>query len=162
MKLFLKLINNKNSDLYNNEKNFTNDAGYDLYCVEEVTVKGGSVGKVKLGIIGQPEIQNQSYMLFPRSSIYKTPLRLVNSVGIIDKDYRGELKAPLQNNPNVSTYLVDFTAGVDVVEKYTYSIESYSRLVQICAPDLSPLSMAFVNELDDTSRGSGGFGSTGI
>jgi dUTP pyrophosphatase len=138
-----------------------------MYCADGEDILPGDTSLVGLGVkcrmvdTTKPSV-TVGYYMYPRSSIYKTPLRLVNSVGIIDKDYRGELKAPLQNNPNVSTYLVDFTAGVDVVKKYTYSIEIYSRLVQICAPDLSPLSVAFVDELDNTSRGSGGFGSTGI
>ena len=143
------------------------DSGIDMFCADGGDILPGDTSLVGLGVkcrmvdTSNPGV-TVGYYMYPRSSIYKTPLRLVNSVGIIDKDYRGELKAPLQNNPNVSTYLVDFTAGVDVVEKYTYTIESYSRLVQICAPDLSPLSVAFVDELDNTSRGSGGFGSTGI
>ena len=143
------------------------DSGIDMFCSQREEIMPGETVLVKLGVkcrMVDTTNSNETvgYYMYPRSSTYKTPLRLVNSVGIIDKDYRGELKAPLQNNPNVSTYLVDFTKGVDVVKKYTYSIESYTRLVQICAPDLSPLSIVFVDELDETGRGVGGFGSTGI
>lgn len=84
-----------------------------------------------------------SYYLYPRSSIYKTPVRLANSVGIIDAGYRGELKAPC-----------------DILEKWT--IEKGTKLFQICAPDLGPITkITLTDELDETSRGSGGFGSTG-
>ncbi len=87
-----------------------------------------------------------SYYLYPRSSIIKTPLRLSNSVGIIDSGYRGNIKAVFDYNTK-------------------FTIEKYSRLVQLCSPTLKPLKVILVNNLDDlgyTSRGSGGFGSTGI
>jgi dUTP pyrophosphatase len=93
---------------------------------------------------------NVGYYLYPRSSTgTKTPLRLSNSVGIIDSGYRGNITAVFDN-----------ISGVD------YAIEKYQRLVQICPPDLSyPFLVTIVatlNELGcDTSRGSGGFGSTG-
>ena len=143
------------------------DSGIDMFCANSEKILPGDTILIGLGVkCRMVDTSNSNttvgYYMYPRSSIYKTPLRLANSVGIIDKDYRGELKAPFQNNPNISKYLVDFTTGVDVVEKYTYSIESGSRLVQICAPDLSPVSIKLVEELDETTRGSGGFGSTGI
>ena len=86
-----------------------------------------------------------SYYLYPRSSIIKTPLRLANSVGIIDSGYRGNIKA-----------------AFDI--KNDYHIEKYSRLVQICSPTLNPLFVTIVDTLEElgvTERGSGGFGSTG-
>ena len=56
----------------------------------------------------------------------------------------------------------DLQLGIDVKEKYSYTIKKGTRLVQICSPDLSPLSIRFVDNLDSTHRGTGGFGSTGI
>lgn len=87
-----------------------------------------------------------AFYLYPRSSLYRTNLRLTNSVGIIDAGYRGHL------------------AGVfDVVRSST--ISQYSRLVQICTPDLRPIVdirlVDTLDELGETTRGSGGFGSTG-
>jgi len=89
------------------------------------------------------------FYLYPRSSTgTKTPLRLANSVGIIDSGYRGPLIAAFDN-----------WKGDD------FNIEDKQRLVQICAPDLSyPIYVVLVDseeELGKTSRGSGGFGSTG-
>jgi hypothetical protein len=89
------------------------------------------------------------FYLYPRSSTgTKTPLRLANSVGIIDSGYRGPLIAAFDN-----------WKGDD------FDIEDKQRLVQICAPDLSyPIYVVLVDseeELGKTSRGSGGFGSTG-
>ena len=95
-------------------------------------------------------MQNQwkpcSYYLYPRSSISKTPLMLANHVGVIDSGYRGNIIGSFRN----------------LVEKYT--VQKYTRLLQICAPDLRPLYVEIVSieDLDITSRNEGGFGSTGI
>jgi len=83
--------------------------------------------------------------MYPRSSISKTPLRLANSVGLCDAAYTGPLKAALHNtDPNN-----DFT------------IKKGERYVQLAYPNLEEVSFKLVNELRDTTRGSGGFGSTG-
>jgi dUTP pyrophosphatase len=86
-----------------------------------------------------------SYFLYPRSSIIKTNYRLANSVGIIDSGYRGKIIGAFDNiNPQIST------------------IDIYSRLLQICAPNLGPIIVEIIDYIDETERGSGGFGSTGI
>lgn len=93
--------------------------------------------------------ESVSYYLYPRSSISKTPLRLANSVGIIDAGYRGPITAALDFNQSRSRFTVD----------------QYSRLVQICAPTLQPIQLVVCDSLDDmdihTDRGSNGFGSSG-
>jgi len=86
------------------------------------------------------------YYLYPRSSISKTPLMLANQVGIIDSGYRGEVIAAIRNfYPDV------------------YTVEKHTRLFQICHPQLAPVYVVLVDEnnLTITSRGVGGFGSTG-
>ena len=83
-----------------------------------------------------------AFYLYPRSSISKTELRLANSVGIIDRGYRGNLCAMF----DVKTPFVA-TKG--------------QRFVQICEPSLEPFKVLIVDELDSTKRGEGGFGSTG-
>jgi dUTPase len=86
------------------------------------------------------------YYLYARSSIYKTPFSLANNVGIIDTGYRGNLCAALHNTTSNSYSLVKMG----------------TRMTQICMPDLSPnFHVRLVNKLSDTSRGTGGFGSTG-
>ena len=84
-----------------------------------------------------------AYYLYPRSSVVKTGFRLANSVGIIDSGYRGNLMAYF-----------------DVIKNDR--IEVNQRLVQICAPDLKPFKVELVDSLDETERGHGGFGSTGV
>jgi len=85
-----------------------------------------------------------SYMLVPRSSISKTPLRMANSIGIIDAGYRGEIMAAVDN-----------TSDKD------YMVVPGQRLFQIVHPTLYPFNVAVVDELSETERGDGGFGSTG-
>ena len=121
------------------------DSGIDLYCPETITVMPGTLHKIDMKI--QCEMisneNNVSYYLYPRSSIVKTPLRMANSLGIIDAGYRGNI-----------------IACVDNISEVPYTIEANTRLFQICAPDLSSINLSIVNSLSDTERGTGGFGST--
>jgi dUTP pyrophosphatase len=89
------------------------------------------------------------FNVHPRSSISKTPLMLANHTGIIDMGYRGYLIAALRLLP---------------LTHASYTVEKNTRLVQICHPSLYPIYVNIVNEdeLTTTTRGSGGFGSTGI
>jgi dUTP pyrophosphatase len=124
------------------------NAGFDLFCPENLQTINNSTFCLDTKIVcSMTNQQNEflSYYLFPRSSIIKTPLRLSNSVGIIDSGYRGNIKAVF-----------------DV--KLDYNIEKYSRLVQICSPTLKKIYVRIVDNIEDlgiTERGSGGFGSTG-
>jgi dUTP pyrophosphatase len=87
---------------------------------------------------------NVSWYLYPRSSISKTPLVLHNSIGLIDRDYRGELIAALRNTSDK-----------------TYIINKGTRLVQALCPDISEsLSFELTNKQTKTERGENGFGST--
>jgi len=85
------------------------------------------------------------YWMLPRSSISKTGLMMLNSVGVIDKSYRGELMAFLWN-----------TTTAPVI------VEAGNRLVQIVAGDMSDItSVTLMDSLPNSKRGEGGFGSTG-
>ena len=85
------------------------------------------------------------YWLAPRSSIYKTGYIMANSMGVIDRTYRGVLKAPVMP---VYTNPKGFVAG--------------DRHFQILAPDMGWIeTVRIVDALPDTARGAGGFGSTG-
>ena len=86
-----------------------------------------------------------AFCLYPRSSISKTPLVLANHVGVIDSGYRGNIKGAFRNLDGNSEY---------VVEKYT-------RLLQICHPSLCKIRVILRDYVSETSRGEGGFGSTG-
>tara|TARA_B110000967_G_scaffold195330_1_gene224725 strand:- start:922 stop:1161 length:240 start_codon:yes stop_codon:yes gene_type:complete len=75
----------------------------------------------------------------------RTPLRMSNSVGIIDSGYRGHL-----------------IGMVDNLSDEDYIVEKGTRLFQVCSPSLNnPIKLSIVQELSDTQRGDGGIGSTG-
>ena len=150
MKLLLKTENTDLTNLYSNHQYYNpGDSGLDLFCPETITINPGETVKINLQINCEAlhdtiENTNVSYYLYPRSSIIKTPLRLANSVGIIDAGYRG-----------------DIIACVDNIKSESYTINKGDRLFQICSGNLEPIQFQLVNELSNTQRGSGGFGSTG-
>ena len=95
----------------------------------------------------------QAYYLYPRSSISKTPLRMSNSIGIIDSGYRGEITA-----------VVDNISSGNSCTTPSFRINALERYFQICHPSLMPFRAVMVNTIEElgiTSRGDGGFGSTG-
>ena len=144
MHLKIKPRNNLVSKMYEEHGQFHDgDAGLDLFVVEEQTVEAGKTTFINLGISCETA-EKRPYFLMPRSSISKTPIRLCNSIGLIDAGYRGEIMA-----------------AVDNIKHEDYTINSGQRLFQIVAMDGSPLSFELVDELSATGRGAGGFGSTG-
>ncbi len=121
----------------------TGDAGLDLFLRQEMIIPGGVTMPLHLQIACEPT-DGRPYLLMPRSSISRTPLRMSNSIGLIDGGYRGEI-----------------IAMVDNIKDDDFSVHVDDRLFQLVAMDGSPISFELVDELSDTTRGSGGFGSTG-
>jgi dUTP pyrophosphatase len=83
-------------------------------------------------------------MLAPRSSMSKTPLVIPNSFGVIDADYRGEIKGIFKN-----------------ISDDAYLIQKGDRLLQGILVPVGALKLLEVDELTETVRGTGGIGSTG-
>lgn len=124
------------------------DAGVDLFVVDNSVLKRYENTLLPLGVsarlINQESGEDSHYQLVPRSSIFKSGVIMANSVGIIDKGYRGELKAPV------------------IAFAETATISAGMRLFQIISPTMEPITeVRIVNSLPETARGSGGFGSTG-
>ena len=122
------------------------DAGADLYSVEKVHLAPGERALVgtcialalPAGTVG---------LIHPRSGLAaKQGLSIVNTPGTIDADYRGELKVCLVN--------LDPTTPVD--------IEPGMRIAQLLVQRVELASFTEVESLDDTERGAGGYGSTGV
>ena len=144
MKLLIKPLNNKSKQMYQNHGHFHDgDAGLDLYVLDDIVFKPGETKLIKFGISCEP-VDGKAYYLFPRSSISKTPLRMSNSIGLIDGGYRGEIMASCDN-----------------IKSFEYEVKKGDRLFQIVACDSSKISYSISTELTTSSRGSGGFGSTG-
>ena len=97
MKLKIKPFNKDIHKMYKNHNHFhPGDSGLDIYIIENQIINPGETIRLKLGISCE-NLDAKSYFLMPRSSISKTPLRLANSVGLIDAGYRGEIMAAVDN-----------------------------------------------------------------
>jgi deoxyuridine 5'-triphosphate nucleotidohydrolase len=120
------------------------DSGFDLYCPSDVVIKPKEKILYDLCVAGKPYFPG-GYYLYPRSSFGKTGLRLCNSVGIIDNQYRGTYKAWIEN-----------------LGDSDFKISSGERYFQLCHPSLVSMKVNLVQSIDsNTFRGTGGFGSTG-
>jgi dUTP pyrophosphatase len=141
-------------DFYDNQINKSGESlesGFDLVVTEDVLItKENPTVLLPLGVKCAPNFKS-GYYLYPRSSIFKTPLRMANSIGIIDQTYRGEIKAPVD-------YHCHLNDGND-----SYLVKKGTKLFQLCKPDLSAVKYFKVNEneLSNTIRGNNGFGSSG-
>lgn len=119
------------------------DAGLDLVAISEtwnddntmVTYDTGLAVEIPEGYVG---------LLFPRSSISKTDLALANSVGVIDSGYRGPIMLKFR-------YLE---------EGFVYDVGD--RVAQLLIIPYPSIEFEEVEELSNTDRGEGGFGSTGV
>ena len=140
------------------EKLSDSNAGYDLKVVKDLPPTTVPT-LVPLGVRARlmKEVRSYSedaicyeevschFSLEPRSSIYKTGFMMVNSRGIIDRSYTGELKAPVVTVSSAPT-----------------TVPAGTRLFQVIAPDMGHIrEVRFVGSLPETDRGEGGFGSTG-
>ena len=121
-------------------------AGADLYACEEnaVTVEAGETKLIHTGIaMAIPE--GYVGLVYARSGLAsKRGLAPANKVGVIDSDYRGEVMVALHNHGNGPQ-----------------TVESGERIAQIVFTPYVAAEFNVTDELDDTVRGAGGFGSTG-
>jgi len=151
MYLFIKPVNDDVRKFYITHSHFhEGDCGLDLYCPDDILIKAHSTVKIDMKIQceafkNKNSDTNISYYMYPRSSIVKTPLRMSNSIGIIDAGYRGNL-----------------SLVVDNIYDHDYLVKKGQRICQICSPTLENITFKLVDELSKTSRGTSGFGSTGI
>lgn len=121
-------------------------AGLDLYAEinESVTVNPSEIVKIPTGIAVELP-QNTAGFIFARSSLgTKHGISPANAVGVIDSDYRGELIVSLINN---------FTQS--------YTINPHDRIAQLVIINVEFPQIVLCDELEETQRGNGGFGSTG-
>ena len=121
-------------------------AGADLYalCEEELVFAPGETKFVRTGLAMEiPE--GYAGLIYARSGLAcKRGLAPANKVGVIDSDYRGEIMVCLHNHGNVEQ-----------------TVENGERIAQIAFVPYYAAEFELVDELDETVRGAGGFGSTG-
>ena len=122
-------------------------AGMDLcaYIGDPITINPGDIVKVPTGIAIQLPDNNYGAFVFPRSGLSsKYGISLVNAVGVIDSDYTGEIICPVINH------------GRD-----KYIVNPGDRIAQLVFMPVSNAVFVLKDALEETERGSGGFGSTG-
>ena len=122
-------------------------AGADLYaCINEpLTIAPGELVKIPTGIAIELESNGLAAFLFARSGLgVKHGITLSNSVGVVDSDYRGEICVGLCN-----------------VSSEPYTIQPNERVAQMVIMPVACADFVEAEELSDTVRGEGGFGSTG-
>jgi len=149
---FIDHINAHNKSVENDPNP---NSGFDLIVPNDFTFTVDGEGKllnhgIKAAMYFMDDDISCAYYLYPRSSIYKTPLMLANSTGIIDSGYRGWICSALKC----------FSCSIEK----PYIVTSGTRITQLCHPSLCPILVEIVDsesELGVTTRGEGGFGSTG-
>ncbi|MEH1941264.1 MAG: dUTP diphosphatase [Nostoc sp.] len=121
------------------------DAGLDLFSTVETVIQPGESSLIPIGIIIQLPSRTEA-QIRPRSGLaLKHQITVLNSPGTIDEGYRGEIGVILINHG-----------------KLPFTIEIGMRIAQMVIKPVLSVSIKAIEELDITSRGSGGFGSTGI
>ena len=121
-------------------------AGADLYaCMDEaVTINPGETSFIKTGLAMEVPV-GYAGLIYARSGLAcKKGLAPANKVGVIDSDYRGEIMVALHNHSNEAVV-----------------VESGERIAQLVITPYIVAAFNQVDELEDTVRGDGGFGSTG-
>ena len=121
------------------------DCGMDLYSIDNIILKPGESQLVHTGIeIELPE--NTEAQIRPRSGLaLKNSITVLNSPGTIDEGYRGEIGVILINHSKVD-----------------FKVEKGMRIAQMVVKPTLKVNIVEINELSETERGKGGFGSTGI
>jgi dUTP pyrophosphatase len=121
------------------------DAGSDLYAVEGAVLKPGARAKVPTGVaVAIPE--GHAGLVLPRSGLaHKHGITLTNTPGLIDSGYRGELQVLMLNTDRENTY----------------EVKPGDRIAQLVIVAFTAPEWSEVEEFDTTTRGDGGFGSSG-
>jgi len=159
------------------------DAGFDIVATKPPRVVGSiyqglyytAISHIEYDtdLVIEPEMINDDYdffmLLYPRSSIIKTNLVLANSVGVIDSGYRGSIKVCFKyiNQPED----MKIVEGLSIRGKKTSGIvtsinpqrvyQEGDKIAQLIPCKHNELSIDYVDEINNSDRGSVGFGSTG-
>jgi len=126
----------------------TGSAGMDLRaCIEEpFIIEAGEVVKIPTGIAIQIPDRYAGGFVFPRSGLSsKYGISLINCVGVIDSDYIGEIICPVVNHSDKE-----------------FIVNPGDRIAQLVFMPVCNATLIQVEDLQETERGSGGFGSTGL
>ncbi len=126
------------------------DAGYDIVAIDDGTFTPEGYVSYRTGLSISPP-KGYHVLIFPRSSISNYDLVLANSVGLVDNGYRGEIMVRFKPVDRI-------ISSKDPVRKI---YKKGDKIAQLVFEKTISFEMQEVNSLDDTDRGSGGFGSSG-
>lgn len=125
---------------------YVGDAGLDLRAAEDAVLKPFERRMVSCGI-AMAIPQGYAGFVLPRSGLAaKHGISIVNAPGLIDSNYRGEIKAIL----------------INLDSQTPFEIKHGDRIAQLVIMQTPPVDLVEVDELSQTDRGIGGFGSSGI
>ncbi len=130
------------------ERATTYSAGADLCaCLDApVELAPGSTVLIPTGLAVQPSERETALLIYPRSGLAaKSGISLANAVGVVDSDYRGEIKVALYNHGT-----------------QPFWVEHGMRIAQLVVTPVIFAEITETDELDETARGCGGFGSSGL
>jgi len=120
-------------------------SGYDLYSNEEVEISKGGIALVSTGVSMEIPIGYEAQVR-PRSGLaVKKGITVLNTPGTIDADYRGEVKVILIN-----------------LGKEKVKLNKHERVAQLVFQKIETIKFTLEEELNNTERGTGGFGSSGL
>lgn len=141
----IKIINKSKNEIpkYQTE----NSAGVDIRASldEDLVLKAGEFRLVSTGIYLEIPSSYEVQIRARSGLSIKHGIGLVNGIGTIDSDYRGEIKVPLIN-----------------FSKEDFTIENGMRIAQMVLSKYEKINFEEVDELSDSERQDGGFGSTGV
>jgi dUTP pyrophosphatase len=124
----------------------TGDAGFDLTACEEITIGVGERAAVGTGIAVEIPVGHAG-LVVPRSGLaLRHGISMVNSPGVIDAGYRGEVRLLLLNTDNESAF----------------TVEPGMRVAQLLVVPVADVELVETDEVTATDRGAGGFGSSGL
>lgn len=143
------------------------DAGFDLYCVEDFELKAGETLLVKTGLklasVSNTQLQDIFLQILGRSGLAKKGIFPIG--GIVDVTYRGEIGVLLHNGnpPQPSMTSWGHTSLVYPSTYFKAGDRIAQVVIQVIATNSGINSVSFeeTEEVDATTRGEGGFGSTG-
>lgn len=145
------------------EKKSSGAVAWDCFAREDAIVKAAPV-LIGLGFMAEPP-EGYYLEIVPRSSTgLKTNLRQPNSISVIDSDYRGEVKAMYESKieeRKVAHSGTVFSATVYKCVGTATLIKAGERIAQMILRKKHDAELVEVDELSETERGEGGFGSTG-
>lgn len=122
-------------------------SGMDIcaYITEDIVIKPGDIVLVPTGLFIEIPSGYEAQIRARSGLSFKHGITMINGIGTIDSDYRGEIKVPLIN-----------------LGKKEYIVKNGDRIAQMVIASFEKVSWEITEEINETKRGSGGFGHTGV